>query len=105
MTYHIMKERKKHIFEIQADIGQTISNPRRLMILDILQQDEMTVNQLADALKMTQSSVSQHLTVLRKKGILHSRRVGSVIFYQLASIKVSQATSIMREVLTEMMTA
>ena len=104
MTDNVMKEDKsRHIFEMQADVGRTISNARRLMILDILQQGEMTVNQLADALGMTQSSISQHLSVLRQKGILQSRRDGTVIFYRLTSIKVSQATGIMREVLTEMM--
>ena len=60
-----------------------MSNEKRLMILCRLLEDECSVNDLADLLKTRQSTVSQHLALLRKDGLVRSRRVGQTQFYSL----------------------
>ena len=52
---------------------------------------------------MPKANVSQHLAVMRLKGILRSRREGVNIYYRIANPKVVQACTLMREVLTEQM--
>ena len=76
----------KKIFHMQAETARVISNASRLMILHVLQNGEMTVSELADTLKASQSSISQHLAIMRSKGILKSRRDGVVIYYYLKSL-------------------
>ena len=50
---------------------------------------------------ITKANLSQHLAIMRDKGILKSRREGTNIYYSLANPKVIQACDIMREVLFE----
>jgi DNA-binding transcriptional ArsR family regulator len=61
-----------------------MSNDKRLMILCQLIGGECTVNQLADLLDTRQSTISQHLALLRKDGFVTPRREGQTQFYSLA---------------------
>jgi len=96
-------KQNKTLFELQAEVCKTLSSPKRLEILNALKDGEKTVTELVDILGVPKANVSQHLAVMRHKGILKSRRNGVNIFYTLASSKVIQACILMREVLTEQM--
>ncbi len=61
-----------------------MGNPKRLEILAILNEDEMSVCDLAEQLGMGQSSLSQHLARLRQAGLVTTRRDGQLIFYRSA---------------------
>jgi DNA-binding transcriptional ArsR family regulator len=61
-----------------------MSNDKRLMILCQLIGGERTVNELADLLDTRQSTISQHLALLRKDGFVTPRREGQTQFYSLA---------------------
>ena len=61
-----------------------MSNDKRLMILCQLIGGECKVNQLADLLDTRQSTISQHLALLRKDGFVTPRREGQTQFYSLA---------------------
>ncbi|MBI3592459.1 MAG: helix-turn-helix transcriptional regulator, partial [Nitrospirae bacterium] len=63
---------------------------------------EKTVTELVEILGIPKANVSQHLAVMRLKGILRSRRDGVNIYYSIANSKVVQACGLMREVLTEL---
>lgn len=91
----------KSIFEMQAEICKTLTNPKRIEILNILKNEERTVTELVDALGASKANVSQHLAVMRHKGILMTRREGVNIFYRVANPKVIEACSLMKEVLFE----
>jgi ArsR family transcriptional regulator len=91
----------KAIFEMQAEICKTLTNPKRIEILNALKTDEKTVTELVNLLGASKANVSQHLAVMRHKGILTTRREGVNIFYRVTNPKVIDACALMKEVLFE----
>jgi len=88
-------------FELQADICQTLANAKRLQILNLLKDGEMSVAAMVAALDIAKPNLSQHLAVMRQKGILTTRRQGTTIYYRLATPQITEACRIMRQVLLE----
>lgn len=97
-----MKKDKK-LFELQSDICKTLASPKRIEILNALKDGEKTVSQLVEILGVPKANVSQHLAVMRYKGILKTRREGINIYYSVSNQKVIDACALMREVLMEHM--
>src|SRR5512135_1106682 len=91
----------KALYEMQAEICKTLTNPKRIEILNTLKAEEKTVTELVTALGASKANVSQHLAVMRHKGILTSRRDGVNIYYRVSNPKVIEACSLMKEVLFE----
>jgi DNA-binding transcriptional ArsR family regulator len=89
------------IFELQAEICQTLANPKRLQILSLLKKGELPVGEMVKAMAIAKANLSQHLSVMRQKGILVTRREGTTIYYRLARPKITEACGIMREVLMD----
>ncbi len=89
------------LWEMQADICQTLANPKRLQILNLLKGGELSVGAMVQALGLAKANLSQHLGVMRQKGILASRREGTTIYYRLATPHITEACKIMRQVLLE----
>lgn len=96
-------KRDKTIFELQSEICKTLSSSKRIEILNALKDGEKTVSELVKILGVPKANVSQHLAVMRHKGILKSRREGINIYYRIASPKVIEACLLMKEVLMEQM--
>jgi len=69
----------------QATLCKVMGNSRRLLILWQLSNGELSVNEIAARVGSTLQNVSQHLNILKKNGIVVSRRQGQVIFYHLAN--------------------
>ncbi len=88
-------------FELQADICQTLANPKRLQILNLLKGGELSVRVMVGALEIAKPNLSQHLAVMRQKGILATRREGTTIYYRLATPHIVEACRVMRQVLLE----
>jgi len=95
------KTNSKTLFERQAEVCKTLASPKRLEIINCLKDGEKTVTELVDMLGVPKANVSQHLAVMRHKGVLKARRDGVNIYYSLVNRKVVQACTLMREVLTE----
>ena len=91
----------KSIFEMQAEICKTLTNPKRIEILNALKTEEKTVTELVTTLGASKANVSQHLAVMRHKGILMTRREGVNIYYRVSNPKVIDACMLMKEVLFE----
>ncbi len=91
----------RQLYSLHASICQILSNPKRLEIIDQLRDGEMTVNGLAASLEISQANLSQHLAVMRQKGIVTTRRDGLNIYYRLSNPKITQACDLMRQVLLE----
>jgi ArsR family transcriptional regulator len=91
----------KRIYELHADVCKTLANAKRLEILNALRDKEMTVSELTERVGALKANISQHLAVMRQKGILATRRDGVNIYYRIANPKVILACDIMREVLFE----
>lgn len=93
----------KTLFELQSDICKTLASAKRIEIISALKDGEKTVSELVDILGVPKANVSQHLALMRYKGILKSRRAGTNIYYCVYNPKVIQACSLMKEVLMEQM--
>lgn len=89
------------LFELQADICQTLANPKRLQILCLLKDGEKSVAALSKALGVAKPNLSQHLAIMRQKGILAARREGTTVYYRLATPRIMEACRIMRQVLSD----
>ncbi len=61
----------------------------------------MSVSDIVQAVGARKANVSQHLAVMRQKGIVQARREGLKVYYRLTSPKIVQACELMREVLLE----
>lgn len=68
-----------------SNLLKALSNHRRLMILCRLATGEQSVGELERQVKLSQSSLSQHLAVLRRGGLVATRRDARTIYYRLAS--------------------
>ena len=91
----------RSIYEMQAEICKTLTNPKRIEILNTLKNEEKTVTEIVEALGASKANVSQHLAVMRHKGILSTRREGVNIYYRVSNPKVIDACALMKEVLFE----
>lgn len=89
------------IYNLQAEISKTLANPIRLAILHNLRDNEKSVNELTDILGISQSNLSQHLALMRQKGILKTRKQGTSIFYSVTNPKINQACDMVRAVLLD----
>jgi DNA-binding transcriptional ArsR family regulator len=76
--------------EEAAQLLTAMANPKRLLILCNLLDQERSVSELAGIVGLEQSPLSQHLSKLRALGLVKTRREGQAIFYRLASEPVSQ---------------
>ena len=89
------------LYKNHAEICKVFSNPTRLMILDLLRDKEMSVTELIERTKLSQANISQHLSIMKSKGIVVSNRNGKNIYYKLANQKIIKAFDLIREVLIE----
>jgi len=91
----------KELYNMHADMCKVFSNPTRLEILNLLRDKEMSVTELIKKTKLSQANISQHLGIMKNKGIVTSNRKGKNIHYKLANPKIIKAFDIIKEVLSE----
>jgi len=84
---------------------KTISNPRRQAILDNIRDGEMTVSDLIKKTGISQANLSQHLAILRSKGVVKTRRNGNNVHYSLSNLKIIEAYDLISEVLEDSATS
>ena len=66
-----------------AGLLKAMANPVRLMVLCQLAEGEQSVGELEQVAGVSQSALSQHLALLRERGVVRSRREGQSILYSL----------------------
>ena len=91
----------KELYRIHAELCKVFSNPTRLEILNLLRDKEMSVTELIEKTELSQANISQHLSIMRSKGIVISDRKGKHIYYRLTNPKIIKAFDIIREVVSE----
>lgn len=89
------------LHELHARVCKAIADPKRLLIINELRDRELSVGDLCDALDLSQSNVSQHLAILRERGVVLARREGTSVFYRLRGSKVIAAVDLLRDFLAE----
>ncbi len=89
------------IYKLHADVCRVLGSASRIRIIEALREGEKSVGELSDTLGLRQANVSQHLAVMRSKGVLKTRKVGTSIYYSVSNPKIVQACDLMRQVLLE----
>jgi len=77
---------------------KAMSHPLRLKILCTLGDQEVSVQDIVDKVGTSQSNISQHLAILRDKGILTSRKDANRVFYRVSDSRTLRLICMMREV-------
>lgn len=86
----------KEIVEIQAEKLKSISHPIRLAIVKgLIQEGHCNVNGIKDKLELPQSTVSQHLQVLRNAGIVKGEKAGTVVNYKIIDGKMEDLIKVL----------
>jgi rhodanese-related sulfurtransferase/DNA-binding MarR family transcriptional regulator len=89
---------KHELFDRLAEVGRALAGGSRLLMLDVLAQGERSVEHLADAAGLSVANASQHLQVLRRAGLVETRREGTRVVYRLAGEEVLRLWVAVREV-------
>ncbi|MCC7358070.1 MAG: winged helix-turn-helix transcriptional regulator [Anaerolineales bacterium] len=93
---------------LEADVNQLhaglcagLADPKRILLLYTLAERPLSVNDLAAAAGMPQSSTSRHLRVLRERGMVSAVRQGQSVQYRVADARLIQALDLLRGVLRD----
>ncbi|NPV27453.1 MAG: winged helix-turn-helix transcriptional regulator [Firmicutes bacterium] len=87
------------IYKMEADLLKSLGHPTRIRILEFLHDKEMCACEIHPALDLEQSNVSQHLAVLRERGILETRREGTMIIYRVRDPKVFELLELLQDII------
>ncbi len=90
------------LYEIKAEMFKALGHPARIRILELLAAGgEVPVSQLLADTGMEPSHLSQHLAVLRRSGVVASRRAGNAVYYRTAHHSVDVLLGAAREFLID----
>ncbi|SHE53353.1 transcriptional regulator, ArsR family [Desulfofundulus australicus DSM 11792] len=84
-----------HDYEEKAELLKALAHPVRLCIVDGLLQNECNVTKIRECLELPQSTVSQHLSILKSRGIIKGRRRGTEICYTVSNELVRELMKIL----------
>ncbi|HET7832066.1 MAG TPA: metalloregulator ArsR/SmtB family transcription factor [Gallionella sp.] len=92
------------LIDNEADIQQAaqaikaIAHPLRLKILCVLGDQEISVQDIVEQVGTSQSNISQHLAILRDKGVLATRKDANRVFYRIGDLRTLKLVGMMRDV-------
>lgn len=87
----------KKVYERNAILYRLMANPKRLHILNLLAQKEMSVAELAESLKCRMANISQHLSILRANRFVVARREGTNIYYDITDKRIVAPCKIFKD--------
>lgn len=84
---------------LQASMAiKAMAHPLRLKILCVLGDKEVSVQDIVTSVGTSQSNISQHLAILRDKGVLATRKDANRVYYRISDPRTIKLVSMMREV-------
>ena len=86
---------------LHSDLCKTLANAKRQMIMNALRDGEISVGEIAQRTGIAQATLSQHLAIMRTRGVVNSRRAGASVLYSLSNPKILQAFDLITEVMRE----
>jgi DNA-binding transcriptional ArsR family regulator len=88
------------ITEAKADLFKSLAHPARVRVLELLAEGEHTIGELAEGTGMELSHLSQQVSVLRRAGIVDSRRVKNTVICSLRDPQTAELLAVARRMLT-----
>jgi ArsR family transcriptional regulator len=92
-----LMDKDEHI-EQASRAMKAMSHPLRLKILCVLGDKEVSVQDIVDHVGTSQSNISQHLAILRDKGVLRTRKDANRVFYRVGDTRTLKLLGMMRDV-------
>jgi ArsR family transcriptional regulator, virulence genes transcriptional regulator len=89
----------ERLFSLQEEVLKSLANKKRLELVQLLNGHELTVNQMVAMLGISQSNVSQHLSVLRRLKLVKVRKVGLNAYYSLTDDRITTVITALRDFL------
>ena len=89
---------KEEDIQQAAQAIKAIAHPLRLKILCVLGDQEISVQDIVKQVGTSQSNISQHLAILRDKGVLVSRKDANKVFYRIGDLRILKLIGMMRDV-------
>ena len=90
-------DKEEHIQQAARAL-KAMSHPLRLKILCVVGDGEVCVQDIVEAVGTSQSNISQHLAILRDKGILTCRKDANRVYYRVGNARTLRLISMMRDV-------
>jgi ArsR family transcriptional regulator len=84
--------------EQASEAMQAMAHPLRLKILCLVGTNELNVQEIVEAVGTSQSNVSQHLAILRDRGILLARKDANKVFYRVEDSRILKMITLTREI-------
>jgi DNA-binding transcriptional ArsR family regulator len=82
-----------------ASLLKLLANENRLLILcRLVKARELSVNELADAVGLSQSALSQHLAKMREEGLLATRREAQTVYYRIDNADAARLLSLLKNI-------
>lgn len=94
---------KQEIPRLKAEFFKTLGHPLRIRTLELLSEGERSVSALREETGAEQSHLSQQLGVLRRAGLVDTRRDGSSVIYRLADERVDELLAIARAMMLDIL--
>lgn len=91
-----MQQRKA---QLKADLFKAISHPTRIRILNLLTNGELCVCDIFEQLNVEQANTSQHLSVMKKQGVLQSRKEGLRVIYSIKHPEIIEMAALADSIL------
>jgi ArsR family transcriptional regulator len=88
------------ITEAKAELFKALAHPARVRVLELLADGEHTMGELAELTGLEPSHLSQHVTVLRRAGIVDSRRVRTTVICALRDPQTAELLAVARRLLS-----
>jgi DNA-binding transcriptional ArsR family regulator len=88
------------LYQLKAEFFKTLGHPARIRVLELLSQREHAVGELLPEVGVEAANLSQQLAVLRRAGLVVTRKEGSTVFYSLTSPQVAELLAVARTILT-----
>jgi DNA-binding transcriptional ArsR family regulator len=82
--------------QFKASIFQALAHPTRIAIVEVLRDGELSAGAIIERLGLEQANASQHLSILRAKHILTSRKEGNQVFYSVRDLLLIEVLDVMR---------
>jgi ArsR family transcriptional regulator len=90
------RERQLALRRFKAEVFQALGHPTRIHVAECLAEGELPVSTLVERIGVEPANLSQHLTVLRAKGLVVNRKEGTQVFYALRDPLLSEVLGNMR---------
>ena len=95
-----MPHNARPVQEVKANLFRVLGHPARLRILELLRDGEKSVGALQGDLGLDSGGTSQHLTSLRRVGVVESRREGTSVYYKVADERVFDLLEAGRDIIS-----